>query len=120
MTEIEQQAGDQKPYSQRDIVAVILSEKGFQRETLARQALYDRDDTKQNDDNRHSQKDILNDFVVLKERADQHKGTKVDGAGDTLRNTIHFPHSNTYNYNKQQPNRNTARSFPLQTIHLMR
>ena len=90
MAEIEQQACNQKPYSQRDIVAVILSDKGFQRETLACQTLHDRDDTKQNDDNRHSQKDILNNFVVLKERTDQHESAKVDGAGDTLRRIGHM------------------------------
>lgn len=89
MTEIEQQAGDQKPYSQRDIVAVILSQKVLQFEGLLRQALDEGDQPQQHYKHSNGQKDILNDFVVLKERADQHEGTKVDGVGDTLRNTNH-------------------------------
>lgn len=119
MAEIEQQAGNQKPYSQRDIVAVILSEKVCQFEPLLRQPLDEGDQSEQHYKHRHSQKGILDNTVVLKERTDQHESAKVDGAGDTLRNTIHFPHSNTYNYNKRQPNRNTARSFPLQTTRSM-
>ena len=45
----------------------------------------------------HRQKDILNNFVVLKKRADQHECTKVDGAGDRLIDAIHNLHKNFSN-----------------------